>query len=183
MSSKFLEETNKEFKDFSESDPVSPPKQVTDQILSMVHRDLNPNAWLIFAKLSLIHFGAGIITLSLCPQFGVRLFGEGPGLMKFFLNFGTYGCIALCGAFFVGVSLFISGLVLGREELRVLRRHKVLQISALTLLSMGAFIMADAEILFAFAAAWVLGSMIGGMAMLELGWLLRKPHSVVGIKQ
>lgn len=169
MNSKFLDETNKDFKEFVEADSTNPPRELKENIFSLVHRDLNPNPWFIFSKLSLIHLTVGLLTLSLCPQFGIRFFGEGLGVMRFFLHFGAYGCIALCGAFFVGTSLFVSGLVLRIEELRVLRGHRWLQISGLTFLSLGALIMLDAEILFAFGLTWIVGSIFGGIALLELG--------------
>ncbi|MBK9294165.1 MAG: hypothetical protein IPM57_06920 [Oligoflexia bacterium] len=174
MTSKFLEETNNDFKEFTEIEPIRPPQKITEQLFIFVHRDLNPNPWYIFSKLSLIHFVVGIVTLSFCPQFGVRFFGEGIGVMRFFLQFGTYGCMVLCGAFFVGSSFFVSSLVLGFEELRVLRRHRTLQISALTLVSLGAFIMLDAEVLLVYALAWIIGSIFGGLAMFELGRIIRK---------
>lgn len=174
MTSKYLEETNKEFQEFLEASPVAPPKELSDKILAMVYRDLNPNPWSIFAKISLIHFAVGIITLSLCPQFGIRIFGQGLGLIHFFIMLGTYGCIVVCGAFFVGTSLFASSLILSRDELRVLRKHRSFHISALVLLSLGAFIMAGAEILFIFALAWAVGSLLGGSIVLELSWMLRK---------
>lgn len=173
MTSKFLEETNKDYREFMEAEPINPPREVREHIFSLVHRDLNPNPWLIFSKLSLIHLAMGLVTLSLCPQFGVRIFGEGLGVMRFFLPFGTYGCIALCGAFFVGASLFASSIILRPEELRVLRGHRLLQISALTFLSLGALVMLEAEVLLAFALAWIIGSILGGIAMLELGRYLR----------
>lgn len=173
MTSKFIEEMNKDYQEFMDSKEVNPPQRIRDHIFSVVHRDLNPNPWQIFAKLSLIHFFVGVVTLSLCPQFGVRVFGDGMGLMRFFTSLGTYGCMAACGAFFVGTSLLVAAFMLNRDELRALKKYRLLQVSAITLLSMGAFIMADAEILFWFGLAWVFGSMIGGLAMLELGSILR----------
>lgn len=174
MASKFIEEMNRDYQEFMASSDVKPPEKLRDSIFSVVHRDLNPNPWQIFAKISLIHFFVGVVTLSLCPQFGVRVFGEGMGLMHLFTAFGTYGCMAACGAFFVGSSLLVSAFILNRDELRVLRKHRLLQVAAITLLSLGAFIMADAEILLGFGLAWAVGSVLGGMAMIELGSLLRK---------
>ena len=174
MDSKFIEEMNRDYQEFMTSSEVRAPEKLRDNILSVVHRDLHPNAWQIFSKISLIHFFVGVVTLSLCPQFGVRIFGEGMGLMRLFASFGTYGCMAACGAFFVGTSLLVSAFILNRDELRVLKKHRLLQVAAITLLSLGAFIMADAEILFWFGLAWGLGSLLGGLAMLELGAFLRK---------
>jgi len=44
----------------------------------------------------------------------------------------------------------------------------------LTLLSLGFFVMLDAEFILGFTAAWIVGSVIGGCMTLELGWTLRK---------
>lgn len=173
MTSKFVDETNQDFKEFMNAEIANPPQELQDQIFAFVYRDLNPSPWAIFSKLSLNHLVVGIVTLSLCPQFGVRLIGEGMGIMRFFLPFGSYGCTALCGAFFVGASLFASGIILRPEEIRVLRCHRFLQISALTLLSLGGLIMLEAEILFAFALAWMVGSILGGLTMLEVGRFVR----------
>lgn len=174
MTSKFLEETNSEFREFMEATPIPPPRNVQEKIFALVHQDLNPSAWFVFSKMALIHLLSGLITLSLCPQFGFRIFGEGLGIMKVFLPLGAYGCIALCGAFFVGISLFASGIILQPEELKALRNHRWLQISALTFLSLGALLMTDTEILFGFASAWVVGSILGGAAMLEFSLFVRR---------
>lgn len=176
MKGKFLKEMDSDYRDFIDTVPSSPPQAVSEHIFQWVGRDLNPSAWKVFAKLSLIHLFVGVVSVSLCPQFGVRVFGDGLGLMKYFLHLGTYGCMAACGAFFVGMSLLITALVLRNEEVRKLKENQILGLAALILLSLGAFLMADAEILIGFALAWVLGSFVGGVAALEVGWRLKVQH-------
>ena len=174
MKMKFLSDTNQEFQEFLNPDDTDPSPALSEKVLNFVKRDLNPNAWLVFSKMALIHFTSGIFTLSICPQFGVRLFGEGLGMMRYFMIFGRYGCIAACGAFFIGVSILLTGISLKREELRKLREHELLQLSGVIFLSLGAFVMADAEILIGFGFAWALGSFLGGLTMLELSWVIRQ---------
>lgn len=174
MKSPFLEETHRDFKEFIEGPALAPPKTIREQLFQMVERELNPSSWLIFGKMTLIHFLTSLFTLSICPQFGLRVFGEGLGIMRWFLKLGTYGCSALCGALFVGASLFLGSLVLKIEEIRVLRSHRFLQILTLALLSLGGFIMAEAEILWIFGLVWTLGSLVGGIGMLEIGRWIRQ---------
>jgi hypothetical protein len=174
MKKAFVAETNQEYQEFLNSEGVLPPSSLTEKILTSVRKDLNPNSWFVFSKMALIHFTSGLFTLSICPQFGVSLFGDRVGVTKYFMNLGQYGCIAACGAFFVGISLLLTGLILKREELKRLREHELLQLSAVIFLSLGAFVMADAEILIGFGIAWAIGSLLGGLAMIELSWLIRQ---------
>jgi hypothetical protein len=58
--------------------------------------------------------------------------------------------------------------------MKVLRHTEALQIPSLGLLSIGAFICLGARAIFEVAMiAWLFGSILGGMATLELGWLIR----------
>lgn len=174
MNQSFMKEIEQEYREFLQIDRSTPAQNLSERIHAQIFRDLNPSAWNIFAKLSLIHLVIGLTTLALCPQFGVRTLGSGLGIAKYFLFLGSYGCIAACGAFFLGATLLIAALVLRPEDVRVLRRHEFLQMSVVAMLSLGGFVMFEAEILFGFALAWFVGSILGGMAMLEAGWFLRR---------
>ncbi|MBL7664267.1 MAG: hypothetical protein JNM93_03985 [Bacteriovoracaceae bacterium] len=163
-----------DFKDFMFSEGVTPPKVLSEKIYKMVDSDLNPSAWKVFTKLTFIHFISAALTLSVCPQFGFRLFGSGTGLMGHFMHFGHFGCMIACGAFFLGSSLLIANFSLKIEEIKIIRKYRWVQIAALISMSLGFFIMLDTEIVFGFAAAWILGSVIGALSVLELGWYVRR---------
>ncbi len=162
-----------DYAEFLGATQVVPPRALTTRVLSQIHQALNPNAWAVFSKIALLHFISALATLSICPQFGVRTFGEGMGLMHAFMSFGSHGCMIACGGLFTGTSLALGGLLLRPEEVRVLRSHRLLQISALTLLSLGAFLMLDVEIAVGFALSWLVGAILAGAATLELSWGLR----------
>ena len=165
---------SKDFSDFHHADPIAPPSRLSEAILNQVHRDLNPSAWSVFAKVSLIHFFVGLATLSFCPQFGLGLLGNKPGLMGFFMSLGPYGCVLACGSFFLGTSVFVACLLLRAEELGKLKRNSLLITSALASLSLGFFIMAGStEIILGFAIAWLFGSIMAGMAFVELVFSIR----------
>lgn len=162
-----------DFLDFKNGEPVAPPLHLTEKIIGQVHSDLNPNPWKVFSKLSLIHFIVGLVTLSICPQFGFRIFGTGAGLMGAFMALGPYACGLACGSFFLGSSILVASLVFTPEELRQLRKNEFLAVSSLALMSMGFFIMLDTEVVLGFALAWLLGSMMAGMTLVEIIFALR----------
>jgi hypothetical protein len=169
---------NRDYEEFKQLEPMLPPKSVSESLLARVCADLHPSAWKVFSKLALIHFFTALGTLSLCPQFGWRLFGDGMGLMQYFSGLGDTGCGVACGSLFLGSSLLIATFLLRPEEVRRLRKNRVLELGALTLLSLGFFVMIHAEIAIGFLLAWLVGSVLGGIATLELGWVIRLKTSI-----
>jgi len=175
MNNPLFEDMNHEYQEFLKNDETKPPAAISENIFRTIYHDLHPNAWEVFAKLSLIHVVSALVTLSICPQFGIRIFGNGMGLMHYFMHFGPFVCAIFCGSFFVGTTMIIANIWLTAEELGTLRKQRFLQLTALLLLSLGAFIMADADILFGFTAFWLFGSLVSGISMMELGWRIRRP--------
>jgi hypothetical protein len=168
-----------DFEEFKNATPIAPPKEVSEKILSIVGKDLKAIPWKVFSRLSLIHLFSALFTLSICPQFGFRLFGDGMGLMGHFMSLGHYGCMIACGFFFVGMSLLFASVILKPYELLVIRKHRFTEIGALTLLSLGFFIMINpSDVVFSFALAWLLGSLAGGTIVLEIGWRLSQLRRV-----
>ncbi len=162
-----------EFKQFMDGDPVAPPRQVSETILARVHRELSPGGWLVFAKLLALHSLTAIFTLSFCPQLGFRLFGDGPGLMHYFMGFGQLGCMMACGFFFLASSLLVASLVLKPEELRVVRHRRWAELGSIAVLSFGFFFAWNPEVLLSVAILWLMGAFAGGLLALELGWRIR----------
>lgn len=175
-----------EFREFQlsdSSDEASVPSSLRgglpSSLLSEIQRDLNPPALLVFTKLFGIHAATSVMTLAVCPQFGFRTFGEGMGLMHYFMGFGEHGCLIACGIFFTGMSLLIAGLVLRGEELRTIRQNRAVGMAALTLLSLGFFTMArwysGATFLvgISLTLAWLAGAFLGSVGSLELTWRVR----------
>jgi hypothetical protein len=162
-----------EFKEFLGTADVSPNVGVSDLILEKVSSDLNPSIFQVFSKLIFIHVSVAAFALSVCPQFGFQIFRNGMGLMHYFMQLGTYGCPLACGSFFIGLSVLVACFMLKIEEVRKIRRTWVLQLGALSLLSLGFFFMFDSEIVFSFAAIWLLGAVAGSLLTLEVGWRFR----------
>ncbi len=171
-----MDDLRKDQHDFLRHGP-GPAPAPGDALLREVRDDLSPSPTRVFFKMAVLHSAASLLTLSVCPQFGFRLLGEGMGLMHLFMRFGELGCFAACGAFFLGSSLLLAGGYLRGEELRLIRRHRWLGPIALAALSLGFFFMLDAAMSVRIAVAWMLGALLAGELALAGVWNWRKlPH-------
>jgi hypothetical protein len=152
------------------ADPIAPPSGLTEGLLAKVTADLNPPTWKVFFKLGLVHAVVGSLTLLICPQFGL---GPRLGLMTYLMKLGPHVCMFGCGTLFLGVSALVSAFLLRPEEIRVLRKTVLLQFPLLGLASIGVFLLFGAAVVVNLALVWILGSILGGLGSLELGWLIR----------
>ena len=162
-----------EFKEFLEIEAASVPTALSKQVLESIQHRLRPSFWQVLIKLALIQTTAGAVSLLFCPQFGIS-FTSSHGLMHYLMQYGENVCMVGCGALFTGASLLIASFVLRPEEVRALREHRLLQVTAVTALSLGAFACVGAEIVGGLALVWTLGAVVGGMTTLELGWSVRR---------
>ena len=169
-------EWRSEFNSFIEDEPVTPPLRVKGLVQEQISRDLNPATWKITLKMMLVMVITMPLNLLLCPQFGMG-FVQSSGLqsiiMPYIMFFGIYGCIALCGAVFIGTTTLIATLIFRPEEVRAVRAQRLLQLSFLSLLALGAFVCFGADVFLTTGIMWLCGAMLGGVATLELGWRYR----------
>ncbi len=117
----------------------------------------------------------GTITLFFCPQFGRSLTSH-SALMHFFMQWGDFVCMLACGSFFVSFSLILASHLLRPEELKVLKKHSLLQITTLSTLSIGFFISFGAEVVFTLGLFWLMGSIVGGLVTLKISTFLREAY-------
>jgi hypothetical protein len=162
-----------DFQDFVKSEGEAVPKEVTAKILSRVHKDLNPSAWVVFAKTLGIHSIVGTLSLAICNQFGINPFAVGFSLSDFFMKFGHSTCMFLCGVLFLSLSLCLSRLLLHPEEFFVLKKNVWLQTFALSMISLGIFSILGANLALSFAGLWLAGAMLGGAAITLLPFRLK----------
>jgi hypothetical protein len=161
-----------DFRDFLDAEPAQVPILLTEKIAQRVQNELQPSSGRIFIKLVLIQAVAGSISLLFCPQFGIEPTSS-EGLMPYLMPFGMGVCMVGCGALFTSLSFLFASIALRTEEVRGIRAHRWLQLSSVTALSLGALICAGGEVAAVWAIAWAMGSVIGGLAALELGWNFR----------
>ena len=163
----------RDFSEFLAAEPARVPSELSQSVVDRISSALRPSALRVFGKMSAIHLLTGLATLAYCPQFGISFFSS-MGLMAYLMRFGNTVCMLACGALFTSLSLFLASLLLRPEEVRILKQNEFVQLGFLSTLSLGAFIIAGADVGVAFAAPWLLGAFLGGLLLLEVGWNLRR---------
>lgn len=153
----------KDFELFLESGQA----QLPPGSLETLKKELFPSALSVAVKMGLIHVFSSLLTLMVCPQFGFRLFFEGHGLMHYFMKAGSVACFALCGAFYLGSTLWISKIFLGEFEWELVRKHPGLSLGALSLISIGLFSMISHTLNFEIGLVWLLGALVSGIVPLR----------------
>ena len=154
-----------DFQEFVKSDGTTVPEEVTNAIFAKVRKDLNPSAWIVFSKLFGIHLVVGTLSLGICNQFGLNPFQTNFSLSDYFMKFGHSTCMFLCGVLFLSLSISLSRVLLWPEEFQVLKKNAGLQILGLSMISLGIFAAVGAELVFSFVLLWLVGSMLGGLAI------------------
>ena len=141
---------------------------IDQKILSDIHTRLHPKLSHLTAKIFLVHSLTAVITLSVCPQFGFKLFQLPINLMHSFMFLGLPLCNFLCGLFFTMTSMLVASVVLKRDEIRALRFKKILVSLFLILSSIGFFSIMNPNLFLEMSLLWLLGALIGIVFTLEV---------------
>lgn len=144
------------------------PSTLNEKILSTVKTELQPNMLHLLMKVFIIHLVTAVVTLAICPQFGLRTFNLDFNLMHSFMFLGLPVCYLLCGAFFTASTIFSASLILKRDEIRALRFQKTTSTFLLILSSVSFFIIMKPELFIEFSIMWLIGAVIGSVLTLEI---------------
>lgn len=162
-----------EFKEFLEIDTKS--FSVPKELFTKLKTRLFPNPWLVFGKVALMHVIFGLLSLSVCNQFGLNPFGTDFSLSDWFMKIGGHPlCMSLCGVLFMGSTYVFSNFFLTLEELESVKRHKWLQTGIFSLVSLAAFYFFGAQLVASITILWLLGALIGGVLSVEFSYRLRQ---------
>ena len=144
------------------------PTHTNEKILNDIHEKLHPKLTHVILKLFSIHLMTAVVTLSVCPQFGMKLFKIPVNLMNSFMVFGMPACYFLCGVFFTATSVMMAAIILKRDEIRSLKFNKILTTFALILSSIGFFFIMSPNFFFEFSIMWLIGAITGVVMTLEV---------------
>lgn len=164
----------RDYEDFVNADTFHVPDHVKQKTLATIKNLLNPKSSIVFMKILGIYLVFGFLSLSVCHQFGTNPFQTERSLDQWMMSFGGHQfCMLLCGILFVGLSLLVSGYFLTLEEIIVLKRHQILQVLSLGLISLGLFFSFGAELFLSIGIIWLLGGFVGGMIAITALWRLK----------
>ena len=166
-----------EFAEFIETDPVAPDEQLSESILNLVEKDLRPARWKVYSKFTLVEVAAGLATLTICPQFGLAFGQHYEFLDAFQTATPPLAFYLLCGLFFVIFGAALSGLVLSRDEIRIVGNSKYLYFAAYSFLAYFCLVSLGSEALAAGTLTWILGAMLGNVIGFETIIRLRQTAS------
>jgi hypothetical protein len=171
------QEMLQQFAEFVEADPTAPSKETDEVVLRMVAKDLRPALVKVFAKLTLVEVSAGLVTLTLCPQFGLG-FGTHNELLHR-LHAATPPAVfyLLCGVLFVFLGAAIGGLVLTRHEIRAIGQTRNRYFALYSLLAYVILVTLGTEAFVASSLFWIVGAMLGNF--LGYGTVIHLRHAVV----
>jgi hypothetical protein len=156
-----MSDLKNDFKSFAQDDSSA---TAGGHVLARIKNEIakeQPSALQAFGKLAGLHVASSAITLMACPQFGLRLFFAGDGLMGVFMKISPTMCSAFCGAFYLAMTFFLAQIFLRVDEWLVIRKSLPLSIVGLGLLSLGAFIMISPEVTVFSAIVWLFGASLG----------------------
>lgn len=148
---------SRDFENFLESQGPGPSPRVHEALKSLVEAE-RPRPARTATKLAATHLTSSMVVLTLCPQFGLRLFFDGHGLMHYFMFAGDWGCWFLCGFFYLAITAFLARAILLPADWGLLRTRKALWVPSLLGLTMGTLIMASGAVSIEYGLFWLVGS-------------------------
>ena len=114
-------DVNTDFETFMSGTEANGALLPSDPVLAHVRKDFQTIPSRALAKLALSHLGSMLLSVAMCPQFGLQVF-KSMGIMHVFMKLGHLGCLAACGIFFMLVSLLCATVLMRLEELAWLKQ-------------------------------------------------------------
>ncbi len=157
------QQLEQEFSDFIAAEPLVPAPALDEVILQRVARDLCPARWKIWARLTLIEVTAGLLTLTICPQFGLGFGQHNEFLHSLHATTTPLVFYLLCGLIFVSFGAGLGGLVLTHAEIRALGQQKYLYFTVYSLLVYLGLLVLSPEAFVISSMVWVIGALLGNI--------------------
>jgi len=173
---KKYEDMEREFLEFDNSDPITPPAVLTEKLKSTVSQDLTPAIWKIFSKLAAMQAACATLTMFFCPQFEIG-FAKHDYLADVIQHSGGFGFMLVCGIIFLGGGAAIAPIIFKQVEIKAIERSVLIYFPSAALLAMILFYSAGADINWTLVFPWFLGGTLGSLISFEIVKYFRfRPH-------
>ncbi|WP_027716569.1 hypothetical protein [Desulfuromonas sp. TF] len=153
----------REFAGFIDGVPADTSREMDENVLHIVAKDLQPASWKVFGKLTVVEVAAGLVTLTLCPQFGLGFGAHNAFLHRLHAAASPAVFYLLCGMLFVILGAALGGLVLTRHEIRTVAPAKNLYFALYSVLAYVTLVALGPEVFMAGSLTWVGGAMLGNV--------------------
>jgi uncharacterized membrane protein YfcA len=157
----------REFLEFVNSDPVTPPTVLTEKIKTTVSQKLRPAIWKIFSKLAAMQAACATLTLLFCPQFEIG-FAKHGHLADLIQHSDGFGFMLVCGIIFLGGGAAIAPIIFHQAELKAIEKSVLIYFPTAALLALILFYSVGADIDWTLALPWFLGGTLGSLISFEL---------------
>ncbi len=157
----------REFLEFVNSDPVTPPALLTEKLKNTVSQDLRPAIWIIFSKLAGMQAACATLTLFFCPQFEIG-FAKHDYLADLVQHSGGFGFMIVCGIIFLGGGAVIAPFFFKQTEMKAIEKSVLIYFPTVALLAVMLFYSLGADIDWTLALPWFLGGTLGSVIGFEL---------------
>lgn len=169
-----------EFAEFVAAPPRTPRRETDAAVMRRAQTGVRPSFGTALAKLFAIQVSAGLLTLAVCPQFGIgasdhtgvlhalHAFAQQPALYHF-----------TCGLIFVLFGALLSGLAANRRDLLALGRGKYVYFAVYGSCAYLILITLGSEAFILSSLAWLVGALLGHLGGFALGTRLKAATTVL----
>lgn len=155
------------FAEFVQVEPVTPSNDIDERVTRMVANDLMPGLTKVYSKFALTIAFSGLLTLTICPQFGLGLGRHNEFLHSLHAMTTPTLFYLLCGLLFVIFGAGMSGLVLNQSELRTVGDYKFLFFAVYSVLAYLVLVTLGSEVFVLSSVVWILGAFVGNILGFE----------------
>jgi len=162
-----------ELRRFVDAPELSPRRETDDAVMHRAQVGQRPSSRTVVAKFLAIQFSSGLVTLSICPQFGIGGASHNGVLHALHVHAPPALYYLSCGVLFVLFGALFNGLVANRREIKAIGQGKYLFFGSYSIGAYLALLLLGSESFLLVSLFWILGGAAAHLIGFSLGGRLR----------
>lgn len=162
-----------EFKSFVDAPELSPRRQTENAVMRLAGVGQKPSARAVVTKFLAIQVSCGLLTLAVCPQFGIGSSNHNGALHALHAHVHPALYYLSCGVLFVLFGALLSGLAANRRELKAIGHGQYLFFGSYSLCAYLALLLLGPESFLLISVFWILGGVAAHLVGFGLGQRLK----------